>query len=72
MLQKINYQKELDRLITDLQKEEKVPTLLLHSCCAPCSSYVLEYLSGLMLSVVVKYSYPPAFAISAASLKRSS
>ena len=33
MLQKINYQKELDRLITDLQKEEKVPTLLLHSCC---------------------------------------
>ena len=46
MLQKINYQKELDRLITDLQKEEKVPTLLLHSCCAPCSSYVLEYLSN--------------------------
>ena len=45
MLQKINYQKELDKLITDLQKEEKVPTLLLHSCCAPCSSYVLEYLS---------------------------
>ena len=37
MLQKINYQKELDRLITDLQKEEKVPTLLLHSCCAPVS-----------------------------------
>ena len=31
MLQKINYQKELDRLITDLQKEEEVPTLLLHS-----------------------------------------
>ena len=46
MLQKINYQKELDKLITDLQKEEKVPTLLLHSCCAPCSSYVLEYLSN--------------------------
>ena len=44
MLQKINYQKELDKLITDLQKEEKVPTLLLHSCCAPCSSYVLELL----------------------------
>lgn len=48
MLQKINYQKELDRLITDLQKEEKVPTLLLHSCCAPCSSYVLEYLRQLL------------------------
>ena len=50
MLQKINYQKELDRLITDLQKEEKVPTLLLHSCCAPCSSYVLEYLSNYFIT----------------------
>jgi len=46
MLTKINYQKELDKLIDHLQKEEKVPTLLLHSCCAPCSSYVLEYLSS--------------------------
>ena len=44
-LQKINYQKELEKLLTRLEKEEKVPTLLLHSCCAPCSSYVLEYLS---------------------------
>jgi len=44
-MNKINYQKELDSLIENLVKEEKVPTLLLHSCCAPCSSYVLEYLS---------------------------
>lgn len=44
-MNKINYQKELDSLIENLEKEEKVPTLLLHSCCAPCSSYVLEYLS---------------------------
>ena len=43
--QKVNYQKELDKLILELKKEEKVPRLLLHSCCAPCSSYVLEYLS---------------------------
>ena len=41
----INYQKELDKLLTTLQKEERVPSLFLHSCCAPCSSYVLEYLS---------------------------
>ena len=40
-----NYQKELDRLLDDLAGAEKVPTLLLHSCCAPCSSYVLAYLS---------------------------
>lgn len=44
-MNKINYQKELDALIENLVKEKKTPTLLLHSCCAPCSSYVLEYLS---------------------------
>lgn len=44
-MNKINYQKELDSLIENLVKDNKTPTLLLHSCCAPCSSYVLEYLS---------------------------
>lgn len=39
----INYQKELDRLIGGLG--DRVPSLFLHGCCAPCSSYVLEYLS---------------------------
>lgn len=42
-MNKINYQKILDKEIEKIQKEKK--TLLLHSCCAPCSSYVLEYLS---------------------------
>ena len=37
-----NYQKELDILISSLDKR---PQLLLHACCAPCTSYVLEYLS---------------------------
>ena len=41
----MNYQKELDKTLEKLTKEERVPKLLLHSCCAPCSSYVLEYLS---------------------------
>ncbi|EHI98852.1 protein of unknown function DUF208 [Clostridium sp. DL-VIII] len=45
MMNKINYQKELDLLIEKLVNDKKVPRLLLHSCCAPCSSYVLEYLS---------------------------
>lgn len=40
-----NYQKELDQIIAGLEEQGKVPRLLLHSCCAPCSSYVLEYLS---------------------------
>lgn len=41
----MNYQKELDQIIEKIQSENYVPKLLLHSCCAPCSSYVLEYLS---------------------------
>ena len=44
-MNKRNYQKELDRLIENITKEGRVPRLFLHSCCAPCSSYVLEYLS---------------------------
>lgn len=40
-----NYQKELEKIIDEAKKNDKVPTLFLHSCCAPCSSYVLEYLS---------------------------
>lgn len=42
-MNKVNYQIETDKIINSL--DEKVPTLLLHSCCAPCSSYTLEYLS---------------------------
>ena len=37
-----NYQLETDRIIASL---DHAPTLLLHACCAPCSSYVLEYLA---------------------------
>ncbi|MCR5207143.1 MAG: epoxyqueuosine reductase QueH [Eubacterium sp.] len=44
-MNKINYQNELDSILKDINKE-KLPRLLLHACCAPCSSYVLEYLSG--------------------------
>ena len=44
MNQKINYQLELNKLIVSIPKG-CVPTLLLHGCCAPCSSYTLEYLS---------------------------
>ncbi len=40
-----NYQRELDEIIRENEKNGIVPTLLLHSCCAPCSSYCLEYLS---------------------------
>ena len=42
-MNKVNYQKELDKIIENNTATK--PRLLLHSCCAPCSSYVLEYLS---------------------------
>lgn len=53
----VNYQKELEKLLVSLQGSEKVPSLLIHSCCAPCSSYVLEYLSE-YFSVTVYYYNP--------------
>ena len=52
-----NYQKELDRLLEQLTARHKVPRLLLHSCCAPCSSYVLEYLSR-YFKITVHYYNP--------------
>ena len=39
----VNYQKQLEKIINNIGEGEK-PSLLLHACCAPCSSYVLEYL----------------------------
>ena len=54
---KRNYQKELDKKIEEIARCEYVPKLLLHSCCAPCSSYVLEYLSE-YFSITVFYYNP--------------
>lgn len=49
----MNYQKELEKLISTLDHK---PTLLLHSCCAPCSSYVLEYLEPYFKITVLYYN----------------
>jgi len=43
-MMKMNYQLDTDKIISALPQDRK-PTLLLHSCCGPCSSYVLEYLT---------------------------
>lgn len=45
-MNQVNYQKEMDKILAGLSEKrtESPPTLFLHSCCAPCSSYVLEYL----------------------------
>ena len=55
-VQKVNYQKELERILKELEAEGKVPALLIHSCCAPCSSYVLEYLSQYFKITVFYYN----------------
>lgn len=52
----INYQKELEKLIKKNQENNIIPSLLLHACCAPCSSYVLEYLSQYFFITVVFYN----------------
>ena len=62
---RINYQKEQEKLLASLEAERisgngKKKRLLLHACCAPCSSYVLEYLSRYFS--IVLFSYIPYFS----------
>lgn len=42
--QVINYHTILTKLINDWKQKEQKPKILLHSCCAPCSTYSLEFL----------------------------
>ena len=51
-----NYQKELVNIIAGHGQRREAPTLFLHSCCAPCSSYVLEYLSAFFRITVFYYN----------------
>lgn len=51
-----NFQKELEKVIEEAQKSGVTPSLLLHSCCAPCSSYCLEYLSQYFKITVLYYN----------------
>ena len=51
-----NFQKELEAIIEQNRKNGVVPSLLLHSCCAPCSSYCLEYLSQYFKITVLYYN----------------
>ena len=62
-----NYQKMLEATIAGLKEQNRVPTLLLHSCCAPCSSYCLEYLSQ-YFHITVDYYKPNIFAQTGAPL----
>lgn len=55
-----NYQKELDGLLARLKREraagDPLPSLLLHSCCAPCSSYCMQYLRQFFQLTVFYYN----------------
>ncbi len=55
-MNRINYQTQLDNLIETLDKEGRQPSLLLHSCCGPCSSYPIEYLSSYFHITVFYYN----------------
>ena len=55
-MNKINYQKVLEQTIAKQEQEGLVPTLLLHSCCAPCSSYCIEYLSQYFKITIFYYN----------------
>jgi len=55
-MMKINYQVELDKLLREINAQQPAKRLLLHSCCAPCSSYVLEYLSNYFAITIFYYN----------------
>ena len=58
----MNYQKQLEEIIEKIEAEEKTivsykkPTLLLHACCGPCSSYVIEYLAKIFDITIYYYN----------------
>lgn len=60
--QKINYQKELEKIISKIEAEKQTnphfqkPSLLLHACCGPCSSYVIEYLAQIFDITIYYYN----------------
>lgn len=64
-MQKINYQKQLDQTLLTLGENNK---LLLHSCCGPCSSYCLEYLSD-YFEITVFYYNPNIYPLEELDLR---
>ena len=50
----MNYQLKLEEILKE--NKDKTPKLLLHSCCAPCSSYVLEYLTNYFEITILFYN----------------
>lgn len=53
---KQNEQLEMEKIIKLEQQNNNIPTILIHSCCAPCSSYVLETLSNYFKITILYYN----------------
>lgn len=56
----VDYSAFTEKIIAENKENGKKPTLLLHVCCAPCSSYVLEYLSS-YFEITLFYYNPNIF-----------
>lgn len=52
----MNYNKEMENILESLKKDNKVPKLLLHSCCAPCSSHVISVLTDYFDITILYYN----------------
>ena len=55
-MNRINYQKQLEEVLKRMKEEGERKRLLLHACCAPCSSYCLEYLRETFALTVFFYN----------------
>ena len=56
----MNFQKLLDNEIELIKNNKIKPKLLLHACCRPCSSYVIEYLSK-YFDITIYYYNPNTY-----------
>lgn len=52
----VNYRKEMDKLLSSVKAEKEKPTLLLHSCCGPCSTYCVRLLKDYFDLTVFYYN----------------
>ena len=52
----MNYQKKMEEIIDSIVKEDKIPNILLQSCCAPCSSHVIDTLSPYFNITILYYN----------------
>ncbi|MCC8015834.1 MAG: epoxyqueuosine reductase QueH [Clostridiales bacterium] len=67
-MNRINYSKKTELIIENNKREQILPSLLIHACCAPCSSACLEYLNRYFKITV--YFYNPNISPKAEFNKR--